>query len=85
MKTKIVDIQEFNTTMGILRIETRISEVSDFRSVIENKVIFNDKEYPDVDKLEEELGPYDTGLLRDEVDSLSTLLDLYIQAYPRTL
>ena len=85
MKTKIIDIQEFNTTMGILRIETRISEVSDFRSVIENKVIFNDKEYTDVDKLEEELGPYDTGLLRAEVDSLSTVLELCLQALPRKL
>ena len=85
MTTKILDIQEFNTTMGILRIETRISEVSDFRSVIENKVIFNDKEYPDVDKLEEELGPYDTGLLRAEVDSLSTVLELCLQALPRKL
>ena len=85
MTTKILDIQEFNTTMGILRIETRISEVSDFRSVIENKVIFNDKEYPNVDKLKEELGPYDTGLLRDEVYSLTTVLELCKQAYSRAL
>ena len=42
MKTKIVDIQEFNTTMGILRIETRISEVNDFRSVVENKISKHD-------------------------------------------
>ena len=30
MKTKIVDIQEFNTSVGILRIETRIAEESKF-------------------------------------------------------
>ena len=85
MTTKILDIQEFNTSLGLLRFETRISEVSDFRSVIENKVIFNDKEYFDIDKLEEELGPYDTGMLRDEVDSLSTVLELCLQALPRKL
>lgn len=41
MKTKIVDIQEFNTSVGILRIETRIAEENKFRSIAENKIIFN--------------------------------------------
>ena len=41
MKTKILDIQEFNTSLGILRIETRISEENNFRSVVENKIVYN--------------------------------------------
>lgn len=85
MKTKIVDIQEFNTSLGILRIETHISEVSEFRSVVENKVIYNGQEFSDAKALEEKLDRAEYNLLRDEVYSLSTLLDLYIQAYPRTL
>ena len=85
MKTKIVDIQEFNTTMGILRIETRISEVNDFRSVVENKIIYNGEEFPNIKALEDKLDCYEYDMLRSEVYDLSTLLDLYIQAYPRTL
>ncbi len=85
MKTKIVDIQEFNTSVGILRIETRIAEENKFRSIAENKVIFNEEELPNVAALEEKLDRAEYNLLRDEVYSLSTLLDLYIQAYPRTL
>ena len=85
MKTKIIDFQEFNTSVGILRIETRIAEESEFRSIAENKVIFNEEELPNVAALEEKLDRAEYNLLRDEVYSLSTLLDLYIQAYPRTL
>ena len=85
MKTKIVDIQEFNTSVGILRIETRIAEESKFRSIAENKVIFNGTEFSSVKALEDKLDRAEYNLLRDEVYSLSTLLDLYIQAYPRTL
>lgn len=85
MKTKIVDIQEFNTSLGILRIETHISEVNDFRSVVENKVIYNGEEFPDIKVLEDKLDRSEYNLLRSEVYALSTLLDLYIQAYPRTL
>ena len=85
MKTKIVDIQEFNTSVGILRIETRIAEESKFRSIAENKVIFNGTEFSSVNALEDKLDRAEYNLLKDEVYSLSTLLDLYIQAYPRTL
>lgn len=85
MKTKIVDIQEFNTSMGILRIETRIAEENKFRSIAENKVIFNGEELPNVAALEEKLDIYEYECLRCEVEKLSTLLDLYIQAFPRTL
>ena len=85
MTTKILDIQEFNTTMGILRIETHISEVNDFRSVVENKIIYNGEEFPNIKALEDKLDCYEYDMLRSEVYDLSTLLDLYIQAYPRTL
>lgn len=85
MKTKIVDIQEFNTSVGILRIETRIAEENKFRSIAENKIIFNGTEFPGVKALEEKLDIYEYKCLRSEVEKLSTLLDLYMQAYPRTL
>ena len=85
MKTKIVDIQEFNTSVGILRIETRIAEENKFRSIAENKVIFNGTEFSNVKALEEKLDRYEYDMLRNEVEKLSTLLDLYMQAYPRTL
>ena len=85
MKTKIVDIQEFNTSLGILRIETHISEVSEFKSVVENKIIYNGTEFSNIKALEEKLDRYEYDMLRSEVYDLSTLLDLYIQAYPRTL
>ncbi len=85
MKTKIVDIQEFHTSLGVLKIETRISEVSEFRSVVENKVIYNDEEFSNVQAFEDKLDISEYEYLRREVEKLSTLLDLYIQAYPRTL
>ena len=85
MKTKIVDIQEFNTTMGILRIETHISEVNDFRSVVENKIIYNGEEFPNIKALEDKLDCYEYDMLRSEVYDLSTLLDLCKQALPRSL
>ena len=85
MKTKIVDLQEFHTSLGVLKIETRISEVNDFRSVVENKIIYNGTEFSNIKALEEKLDRYEYDMLRTEVYSLSTLLDLYIQAYPRTL
>lgn len=85
MKTKIVDIQEFNTSLGIFRIKTHISEVSEFKSVVENKIIYNGTEFSNIKALEEKLDRYEYDMLRSEVYDLSTLLDLYIQAYPRTL
>ncbi len=85
MKTKIVDIQEFHTSLGLLKIETRISEINDFSSVVENKVIYNDEEFPDIQILEDKLDIAEYEYLRREVEKLSTLLDLYVQACPRTL
>ena len=85
MKTKIVDIQEFNTTMGILRIETRISEVNDFRSVVENKIIYNGEEFPNIKALEDKLDCYEYDMLRSEVFDLNAVLELCLQALPRKL
>ena len=85
MKTKIVDIQEFNTTMGILRIETHISEVNDFRSVVENKIIYNGEEFPNIKALEDKLDCNEYNLLRSEVYDLNAVLDLCKQAYSRAL
>ena len=85
MKTKIVDIQEFNTSLGLLRFETRIAEENNFRSVVDNKVIFNGTEFSGVKALEEKLDIYEYECLRCEAEKLSTLLDLYMQAYPRIL
>ena len=85
MKTKIVDIQEFNTTMGILRIETHISEVNDFRSVVENKIIYNGEEFPNIKALEDKLDCNEYNLLRSEVYDLNAVLELCLQAYSRAL
>ena len=85
MTTKILDIQEFNTTLGLLRIETHISEVNDFRSVVENKIIYNGEEFPNIKALEDKLDCYEYDMLRSEVFDLSTVLELCKQAYPRTL
>ena len=85
MKTKIVDIQEFNTTMGILRIETHISEVNDFRSVVENKIIYNGDEFPNIKALEDKLDCYEYDMLRSEVYDLNAVLELCLQALPRKL
>ena len=85
MTTKILDIQEFNTSTGILRIETHISEVNDFRSVVENKIIYNGEEFPNIKALEDKLDCYEYDMLRSEVFDLSTVLELCKQAYPRTL
>ena len=85
MKTKIVDIQEFNTTMGILRIETHISEVNDFRSVVENKLIYNGEEFPNIKALEDKLDCYEYDMLRSEVYDLNAVLELCLQALPRSL
>ena len=85
MKTKIVDIQEFNTSLGILRMETHISEVSEFKSVMENKIIYKGQEFSDAKALEENLDRVEYNLLREEVYSLITVLDLCKQAYSRAL
>ena len=85
MKTKIVDIQEFNTTMGILRIETHISEVNDFRSVVENKIIYNGEEFPNIKALEDNLDCNEYNLLRSEVYDLNAVLEFCKQALPRSL
>ena len=85
MKTKIVDIQEFNTSLGLLRFETRIAEENNFRSVVDNKVIFNGTEFSNLKALEDKLDCYEYDMLRSEVYDLSTLLDLCKQALPRSL
>ena len=85
MTTKILDIQEFNTTMGILRIETHISEVNDFRSVVENKIIYNGEEFPNIKALEDKLDCYEYDMLRSEVYDLNAVLEFCKQALPRSL
>ena len=85
MTTKILDIQEFYTTMGILRIETHISEVNEFRSVVENKIIYNGEEFSNMKALEDKLDCYEYDMLRSEVYDLNAVLGLYIQALPRSL
>ena len=85
MTTKILDIQEFKTTMGILRIETHISEVNDFRSVVENKIIYNGEEFPNIKALEDKLDCYEYDMLRSEVYDLNAVLELCLQALPRKL
>ena len=85
MKTKIVDIQEFNTSLGLLRFETHIAEENNFRSVVENKIIYNREEFPNIKALEDKLDCYEYDMLRSEVFDLSTLLDLCKQALPRSL
>ena len=85
MTTKILDIQEFNTSTGILRIETHISEVNDFRSVVENKIIYNGEEFPNIKALEDNLDCNEYNLLRSEVFDLNAVLGLCKQALPRSL
>ena len=85
MKTKIVDIQEFNTTLGLLRFETRIAEENNFRSVVENKIIYNGEEFPNIKALEDKLDCYEYDMLRSEVYDLNAVLELCLQALPRKL
>ena len=85
MKTKIVDIQEFNTTLGLLRFETHIAEENNFRSVVDNKIIFNGTEFFNLKALEDNLDCNEYNLLRSEVYDLNAVLDLCKQALPRLL
>ena len=85
MKTKIVDIQEFNTSLGLLRFETRIAEENNFRSVVDNKVIFNGTEFSNLNGLEDKLDCNEYNLLRSEVYDLNAVLELCLQALPRKL
>ena len=85
MKTKIVDIQEFNTSQGLLRFETRIAEENNFRSVVENKIIYNGEEFPNITALEDKLDCYEYDMLRSEVYDLNAVLELCLQALPRKL
>ena len=85
MKTKIVDIQEFNTSQGLLRFETRIAEENNFRSVVDNKVIFNGTEFSSLKALEDNLDCNEYNLLRSEVYDLNAVLELCKQALPRSL
>ena len=85
MKNIITDIQEFHTSLGIIRMETHISEVSEFKSVMENKIIYKGQEFSDAKALEEKLDLVEYNLLREEVYSLITMLELCKQALPRSL
>ena len=85
MTTKILDIQEFNTSLGILRFETRIAEENNFRSVVDNKVIFNGTEFFNLKALEDNLDCNEYNLLRSEVYDLNAVLELCKQALPRSL
>lgn len=85
MKTILVDTQEFHTSEGILKIETRISEISKFGSAVENKFIFNNEEFSNTADLERKIGSFEYECLRYEIEEQSKLLDLYMQAYPKTL
>ncbi len=85
MKTKIVDIQEFNTSLGLLRFETRIAEENNFRSVVDNKVIFNGTEFFNLKALEDNLDCNEYNLLRSEVYDLNAVLGFCKQALPRSL
>ena len=85
MKNIITDIQEFHTSLGIIRMETHISEVNDFRSVVENKIIYNGEEFPNIKALEDKLDCYEYDMLRSEVYDLNAVLDLCKQALPRSL
>lgn len=85
MKTKIVDIQEFNTSLGLLRFETRIAEENNFRSVVENKIIYNGEEFSNIKALEDKLDCYEYDMLRSEVFDLNAVLELCKQALPRSL
>ena len=85
MTTKILDIQEFNTSLGLLRFETRIAEENNFRSVVDNKVIFNGTEFSNLKALEDNLDCNEYNLLRSEVYDLNAVLELCKQALPRSL
>ena len=85
MTTKILDIQEFNTSLGLLRFETRIAEENNFRSVVENKIIYNGEEFPNITALEDKLDCYEYDMLRSEVYDLNAVLELCLQALPRKL
>ena len=85
MTTKILDIQEFNTSLGLLRFETRIAEENNFRSVVDNKVIFNGTEFFNLKALEDKLDCNEYNLLRSEVYDLNAVLELCLQALPRKL
>ena len=85
MKNIITDIQEFHTSLGIIRMETHISEVSEFKSVMENKIIYKGQEFSDTKALEEILDRVEYNILREEVYSLTTVLELCKQAYSRAL
>ena len=85
MKTKIVDIQEFNTSLGLLRFETRIAEENNFRSVVDNKIIFNGTEFSNLKALEDYLDCYEYDMLRSEVFDLNAVLEVCKQALPRSL
>ena len=85
MTTKILDIQEFNTTLGLFRIETHILEVNEFRSVVENKIIYNGEEFPNIKALEDNLDCNEYNLLRSEVYDLNAVLEFCKQALPRSL
>ena len=85
MKNIITDIQEFHTSLGIIRMETHISEVNEFRSVVENKIIYNGEEFSKIKALEDKLDCYEYDMLRSEVFDLNAVLELCKQALPRSL
>lgn len=85
MEAIIVDTNEIKTSVGTFKRTIEISRLNDFGFGVAVSLFFDDIEYDDANELKFFLGEEAFETLKSEVEAYSSALDLFMQAFPRTL
>lgn len=85
MDAIIIDTNEIKTSVGTFKRTIEISRINDFGCGVAVTLYFDDVEYDDVQELKLFLGDEAFKIMKSEVEVYSSALDLFMQAFPRTL
>ncbi len=87
MDAKLIDTNEIKTSVGTFKRTIEISDITDFGCAVATTLYFDGIEYDDVKELKFFLGDESFELMKSEVETYSSALDLFMQAFPsmRTL
>ena len=87
MDAIIIDTNEIKTSVGTFKRTIEISRINDRGCGVAVSLYFDDVEYDDAHELRLFLGDESFELMKSEVETYSSALDLFMQAFPsmRTL
>lgn len=87
MDAIIIDTNEIKTSVGTFKRTIEISRINDFGYGVAVSLYFDDIEYDDAHELKLFLGDDAFETIKSEVETYSSALDLFMQAFPsmRTL